>query len=92
MLRPEEQVSQGGIRQDKSVDHPEPRPFGEHRFRLSRLFDGAEGKIVSAVPIAADSDQDAVRQAQALTHDDAIELWDRGRVMLRLPKHRQARR
>ena len=72
---------------NQSPDHSESTGSAYRAYLM-----GAEGKIVSAVPIAADSDQDAVRQAQALTHDDAIELWDRGRVMLRLPKHRQARR
>ena len=53
-------------------------------------FMGSQGRIESAVPIAAENDEDAVRQAQALTHIHAIELWDRGRMMPRLPKHRQA--
>lgn len=84
-LDPDVSTRKEAVLFNESPDHSESDGSAYRAY-----FMGAEGRIVSAVPILASSDEDAVRQAKALTHIDAIELWDRGRIMLRLPKHRQA--
>jgi hypothetical protein len=48
-------------------------------YRLYRL-DGA-AKIISADWVEADSDEDAVRQAQERAGDGRFELWDRQRLI-----------
>lgn len=47
---------------------------------------GAGGRIASKVDVLADTDDEAIRQAEAITHSGAVELWDRGRVVFRHAK------
>jgi len=50
-------------------------------YRLYRL-DGA-GKIISAEWIAADADDDALREAHRMIDGARFELWDRKRLVSR---------
>lgn len=47
---------------------------------------GQSGKIASSIDVLAASDDDAIRQAEAIDHGGAVELWDRGRVVFRQAK------
>lgn len=46
---------------------------------------GDDGKIERSTPILAQSDDDALAQAQQLVNGRDVELWDRGRLIARLP-------
>lgn len=56
---------------------------GVPTYRLYRL-DGA-GKIIAADWFEAERDEDALGQARALASDSNCELWERGRLVARLP-------
>jgi hypothetical protein len=46
---------------------------------------GQSGKVEGSVTIFADNDDDATQQARSLAYRFEIELWDRSRVVIRLP-------
>ena len=44
---------------------------------------GESGRIARSVAVTAENDTDAIRQAEAINHRGAVELWDRSRVVFR---------
>ena len=45
---------------------------------------GDAGRVETATPIDATTDQDAIEQAKQLVDGHLVELWDRTRVVVRL--------
>ena len=48
---------------------------------------GADGRIETASPLEAATDDEAMEQARQLVDGHDIELWDRGRLVVRLPSN-----
>ena len=46
---------------------------------------GEDGKVQDSTNIFAASDDDAVEQVRAMADGRVVELWDRSRMVLRLP-------
>ncbi len=46
---------------------------------------GEDGKIRTATPISAPTDEDAKAHARRMADGRVVELWDRARMILRLP-------
>lgn len=46
---------------------------------------GRDGRVENAIPVMADNDNDAVAQVLQMNSVYEIELWDRSRVVIRLP-------
>lgn len=44
---------------------------------------GDSGRIAGKVDVLASTDEEAIRQARAIQHGGAVELWDRSRIVLR---------
>lgn len=58
-------------------------PEETHAYR-AKLMDDA-GRIETTVSIMAATDRDALEQVRGLARSYSVELWDGGRLILRLP-------
>lgn len=60
---------------------PDHSPGTESAYRAYLI--GQSGKIASSVDVLAANDDEAIRQAEAINHGGAVELWDRSRIIFR---------
>ena len=44
---------------------------------------GDSGRISRKVDVLAETDDEAIRQAETIPHGGAVELWDHGRIVFR---------
>ncbi len=64
---------------------PQFRQFEEDQ-RTYRLYEiGGDGHIQTFTLVAARTDEEAVEQARNLADGRVVELWERARILLRLP-------
>ena len=49
---------------------------------------GDEGRIETSTDILVASDEEAIEQARQLVDDHVVELWDRGRMLIRIEPDR----
>ena len=62
------------------------QPFGSGNAELAyrAYLIGNSGRIEAATPLRAENDEDAIEQTRRLVEAHAMELWDRGRLVMSL--------